>query len=461
MRVLICGATGCIGRALVLTLRAHGHTVVEGSRQGGHAADHMTVDYTAGWTPIAWMQRLIEAGGFDVVINAVGILMPRGEQTFARVHAQAPIALFRGAAAAGVQRIVQISALGVGSEHGALQTAYAQSKLKADLALLDLAADNDIDAVVVRPSLVYGPGSQSAALFQFLASLPIISLPGLGRQRVQPINVLELAEAVCRVVEHPGRLTRVLELAGPKVLTYREMLAVYRRAMGLANPLWLPIPMAAMKLGAKIASWLPQQVFSADTLTMLEHGNTTTRNAAREWLGRQPTSMVDALVPTSHTGHPRTATPLASNLLRFLMRGSIVTMWLVTALVTAWQPEGSGVMNLLARCGLHGPAGVAAMWTSCALNTALGLWLLLRPNAWCYALQIGAVVGYSATAAYCMPELLSDHCGPLLKNLPVLALLLNLWWTEPEVRRAAGRVTRTPRPSRLPPRSGMAKQTLT
>ena len=56
----------------------------------------------------------------------------------------------------------------------------------------------------------------------------MVSLPGGGRQRVQPIHVTELAESVCRMVEHPARISRVVELAGPQVLSYREMLAHYR-----------------------------------------------------------------------------------------------------------------------------------------------------------------------------------------------------------------------------------------
>ena len=127
-------------------------------------------------------------------MNCVGILIPARDQSFDRVHALGPIELFRGAAAAGVTRVLQVSALGVGSDAQSLATPYLHSKLRADDALAAL----PIDGAVLRPSLVYGPRSQSARLFATLASLPVISLPGRGTQPVQPVHVFELAEAMVR-----------------------------------------------------------------------------------------------------------------------------------------------------------------------------------------------------------------------------------------------------------------------
>jgi uncharacterized protein YbjT (DUF2867 family) len=425
MRVLVCGATGCIGSAIAAGLRAHGHVVVAAHRGAPEHPDHLAIDYAESLTPVQWAQRLQAAGGFDVVVNAVGVLMPAGEATFERVHTHGPIALFRGAALAGVRRIVQISALGVGRGPEGLRTPYARSKLLADEALVEIgqASGGSTDWAIVRPSLVYGPRSQSAALFRLLASLPVVSLPGRGQQRVQPIHVTELAECVCRMVDHAAPIGRVVELGGPQVLGYREMLARYRAAQGLADPLWLPVPMPLMRLGAWCAQALPQKVFSPDTLAMLERGNTTLRNGAREWLGREATPMHEALWHEA----PTVGTLPAP--LHFALRCTLSAMWLYTALVTALMPQASRVLELLARCGFEGQAGVAVMWASCSLNTVLGLWLLLRPNAWAYAFQAAAVLGYTTTAAWNMPELTIDHCGPLIKNLPVLGLLLLLWGT--------------------------------
>ena len=437
MRVLVCGSTGCVGSAVVHALRSRGHKVIEGSRAATDGPHALQLDYTQPVTPQAWAERLT-ALRLDAVVNCVGILMPSRGQSFERVHAHGPIELFRGAAIAGVRRIVQVSALGVGGDAAGLATPYLQSKLKADDALASLA----LQWAVLRPSLVYGPGSQSAALFATLASLPAIGLPGRGAQPVQPIHVYELAEAVARLVERPGDLRDVLELGGPAVMSYREMLAAYRAALGAGDAVWLRVPMPFMKLGAWLAEALPQKVFCRDTIRLLERGSVPVVNAAPALLGRAPTPLAQGLAITP----PEPLIDLSVRLspaVALAVRGALAFMWLYTALVSAWLPLQSGALQLLARCGFEGTAGVAALVLSCALNITLGVLTLVRPTPWLYVVQAGAVLGYTLTAAWHMPELTLDHCGPLVKNLPVLMAVLVLWMAHPAAVAQASRRTRS------------------
>ena len=425
MRVLVTGATGCVGAAVVHALRARGHAVVEGSRGAADGRHTMHVDYMQPRSPEAWAEAL-RRERIEVVVNCVGILMPARGQSFERVHTEGPIELFRGAALAGVHRVLQVSALGVGDDAEALATPYLRSKLMADDALASL----PLEWAVLRPSLVYGPRSQSAALFATLASLPVISLPRQGWQQVQPLHVYELAEAMARLVEQPGVLREVHELAGPAPITYRDMLAEYRRAQGLGDALWLPVPMPLMKLLALAAEALPQQVYCRDTLRLLERGNTTEHNALPALLGRRPTTMAQGLAVTA----PQPLVDLRVQLspaAQWLARGSLAFMWLYTSLISALLPQESGVLALMARCGFDGNWGIAALVFSCSLNTVLGVLALRRPVPWAMALQVIAVIGYTTTAALNMPELTIDHCGPLVKNLPVLALLTLLWLAAP------------------------------
>lgn len=428
MRVLVSGATGCVGAAVVHALRARGHAVVEGSRGAVDGRHTMHVDYMQPRRPEAWAEAL-RRERIDVVINCVGILMPARGQSFERVHTEGPVELFRGAALAGVRRVLQVSALGVAGDAEALATPYLSSKLMADDALASL----PVDWAVLRPSLVYGPRSQSAALFATLASLPVVSLPGRGLQRVQPLHVYELAEAVARLVEQPGELRVVHELGGPAPISYRDMLAAYRRAQGLGEPLWLPVPMPLMQALAWAAEALPQQVYCRDTLRLLARGNTPGDNALPRLLGRAPTTMAQGLTVTA----PQPLVDLRVQLSPAAMgvaRGSLAFMWLYTAFISALLPHESGVLALMARCGFEGSWGVAALVFSCSLNTVLGVLALRRPVPWAMALQVVAVLGYTTTAALNMPELTIDHCGPLVKNLPVLALLVLLWLAAPPVR---------------------------
>jgi uncharacterized protein YbjT (DUF2867 family) len=420
MRVLVVGATGCIGRAVVHALRSRGQTVIAASR----ADTAMPVDYMRAVAPQAWAERLMHAR-IDAVVNCAGILMQSGTQTFERVHAQGPIELFRGAMLAGVSRIVQVSALGV-TEEGDDHPPYITSKCQADRALAAL----PITHAIVRPSLVYGPGSASASLFATLASLPVIALPGAGAQRVQPIHVYEVAEAVARWIENAASKSGVFELAGPAAMTYRDMLATYRSAMSLGAALWLPLPMALMNVSAAVFERLPQRVFSRDTMRLLERGNTSSHNASALLLRRAPSAMSVGLRVTP----PAPAIDLSVTLspaVSWLLRTSVAVLWLVTALISALLPHESGVLHLLARCGFDGDLGIAVLVASCSLNTLLGISILRRPGPRTYALQIGAVLGYTLTAAINMPELTIDHCGPLLKNLPLLAMLMLLWLATP------------------------------
>ena len=379
--------------------------------------------------------------------------MPSGTASFTRVHAEGPVELFRGAVAAGVERIVQVSALGVGTfDDGELQPAYLQSKRLADETLLAL----EVDAAVIRPSLVYGPRSQSGALFATLASLPVIALPGRGEQRVQPVHVFELAECIVALLEFTGSARGVYELGGGDVLRYRDMLEAYRRAQGLGEAIWVPLPLACMRVSAHMAEHLPQKVLSRDTVRLLERGSVVTRNAAPVLLGRRPIGLDEGLRMTEPVSRLDLRVSV-SRPMESAMRISLGALWVYIALVSAALPERSGVLDLLAQCGFDGDAGRAALALSCALNLGLGLWTLLSPGVRLYAVQAMAVIGYTVTAAVNVPRLTIDHCGPLAKNIPIFMFVMVLWLAhasrpvaEPRRRPAPGEAGLTRRLAGLP-----------
>ena len=156
MKVLVCGSTGFVGRAVAAALKARGHRVLGASRSGP-----LRIDFMAPVGAPAWAERLRELQ-VDAVVNCVGILMARGAQSFERVHAAGPAELFEGAALAGIVRVVQVSALGADTG----ESSYLRSKRTADEALLAL----PLAGTVLRPSLLYGPGCPSTALFATLAA---------------------------------------------------------------------------------------------------------------------------------------------------------------------------------------------------------------------------------------------------------------------------------------------------
>ncbi len=237
-----------------------------------------------------------------------------------------------------------------------------------------------------------------------------------------------------RLLESESGWRTVHELAGPARMRYREMLATYRSAATAAPALWLPLPLALMNLAALTAEALPQRVYSRDTLYLLERGSVAVDNATPRLLGRAPTSLARglAIAPARAAAVPQA---MLSPGLAAALRATLAFMWIHTAFVSALWPQRSGVLALLARCGFEGEAGVAVLAASCVLNTALGAWVLLRPEPPVFALQAAAVLGYTTMAAWHMPELTLDHCGPLVKNLPVLGLVLLLWIAQPAPQR--------------------------
>jgi uncharacterized protein YbjT (DUF2867 family) len=281
MKVIVFGGAGMIGRAVAIELRSHGHQVLTAGRKGCD----VTVDFRYENTPELFAAIV---RGADMVVNAAGILIERADNTFDAVYVSAPTALFAACAAERVARIVHISGLGLSHS---TRGQYTAAKLACERAV----QASPVDYAIVRAGLVLDAQSPATRLFQWLAKLPIIALPGFlhpGASLLAPMQIQDVAEAVVRICEHPKALRRTIELAGPEVMTYREMLQRYRHAAGKGAALWLPMPWWLMKLCALAAAYLPQTVYSIDTMRMLQAGGTTEHNEALYWLRHMPAPAV-------------------------------------------------------------------------------------------------------------------------------------------------------------------------
>lgn len=287
MRILLTGASGFIGGRLLEALLGEGHRVVAVSRRntisGIWTAQHLSKDFSKSLNPSDWEGAVQD---IDVVVNAVGILREHGSQRFDLLHHRAPAALFKAAAAAGVRRIVQISALGADDEAATL---YHLSKKAADDALLAL----PVESIVVQPSVVFGSGGASSAMFTMQARLPLIPLPGGGQQVMQPVHIDDLVEAVMALATRDETARRYagrrVALVGPEAMTLREFYARLRRAMGMSSPArFLGIPMWYMGLLAQAGKWVPSSPLDPDTLSMLERGSCASAADTKAILGREP-----------------------------------------------------------------------------------------------------------------------------------------------------------------------------
>ncbi|KWI96914.1 NAD-dependent dehydratase [Burkholderia ubonensis] len=417
MNILVCGANGFIGRALCARLEAGGHRVVRGVHAGRRAAGpgEIAIDYAHDVRPEHWRARL---DGIDAVVNAVGMLTGRRGVTLDAVHRAAPCALFDACCGAGVRRIVQISALGV--ERG--DTAYFASKLAADAYLQTL----PIDFRIVRPALVYGATGASARYFRMLASLPLHVLPAGGRQLLRPVHVDDLAELVARLIERPAAGERIVDVVGADEVEYREMLAIYRRAMGFPPAMRVSVPGALFAAAAALSGRMPGAMLTRDTWAMLRAGNTGDIAASSTVLGRPPRGLRAFIgaqaVALRHEALAAWRRPL--------LTGSLAIVWIWTAIASAFIHPLRDSLALLAHVHLTGISALAALYAACALDFVFGVATVVAPSRRLWAAQIVLIVAYSAVIAVAMPGLLAEPFGPVLKNVPILAVLLILFAEE-------------------------------
>lgn len=427
MKVLVTGATGAIGSALVAALRAAGCVVVTAARRAAGPGS-LQVDFAAPPGREWWAANLV---GVDAVVNAAGILRESGADRFDSVHTQGPIELFYGCRAAGVGHVVQLSALG--ADAGA-QTPFHRSKKAADDALRALG----IPATIVQPSLVYGPGVASARLFDALALLPCVPLPRGGASRVQPVALEDVVEGLAALAQGRPDGTRTIAFVGPEPLRLRDYLALLRARLDAGGRQWVvsvPAPLALA--GARLVGAFPRSPFTADAIAMLLRGNTAPVQGFAQLLGRMPRSL-------ARPGSDRARRQgLVLSLWLAPLRLVVALLWIWTGLVSLGLYPKADSLALLADVGV---TGALAPWALCAgavLDLALGIAVLATRGSarrWVWAAHLATMAAYTAILSLAAPHWWLHPFGPLSKNLPVAALIALLWSLEPR--------TGSPRPGR-------------
>lgn len=230
------------------------------------------------------------AAGAEVVVNLVGILHETRKATFTAIQAQAPGRIGRAAAAAGVRAVVHLSAIGADP---ASPSAYARTKAEGEQALREAFPA----ATVLRPSIVFGPEdgffNRFAALAQFIPALPLY---GGGQTKFQPVYVGDVADAVMAALSRADAAGRTYELGGPRVYTFRELLAYILRVTGRRR-LLLPLPWSVGRLQARVFELLPNPPLTRDQLLLLQRDNVVAPDALTlADLGITPKA-VEAIVP--------------------------------------------------------------------------------------------------------------------------------------------------------------------
>ena len=226
--VTLVGGSGFLGRYAARVLVERGWRVRVACRRV-HAAIDVRLAGPPGWVDIvqanirdrASLERALD--GADAVVNLVGILFEHGRQTFAGEQADGAALLAQVAAEKGIDRFVQVSA--IGADAGS-KSPYGRTKAAAEQAVREAIPS----AVILRPSIVFGPEDQFFNRFANLARFaPFLPSIGGGKTRFQPVYAGDVAEAIAAAVTLPDAAGKTFELGGPRTYSFNDIYDIIMR----------------------------------------------------------------------------------------------------------------------------------------------------------------------------------------------------------------------------------------
>ena len=309
----VFGGSGFIGRYVVRRLARAGKTVRVAVRNTERALFLKTagsigqiVPLHAPVTDTAAVHRAVE--GADWVVNLVGELTESRAASFQAIHVDAAARIASAAGAAGVQRLVHISAIGADP---ASDSRYAATKGEGENAVRTAFPG----ATILRPSIVFGPEdnffNRFAGMTRMLPFMPVIE----GATRMQPVYAGDVASAVLAALQSDAAVGKTYELGGPKVWLFVDLLAYILKVTERSVPL-VNMPVSLVRLQACLLEILPGKLLTRDQLKMLAHDNVVASDALTlSDLGISPTA-VEQIVPDYlrrfRAGGGRRPSPLAA-----------------------------------------------------------------------------------------------------------------------------------------------------
>ncbi|MEM6411353.1 MAG: complex I NDUFA9 subunit family protein [Pseudomonadota bacterium] len=306
--VTLIGGSGFIGRYAARALVEAGYKVRIASRSArrveelgfgdiAESVESVACDLTDPATLVAAM------GGADAAVNLVGILFESGNQTFERTQRDGARNAAEAASAAGINRFVHVSAIGADAQS---RSAYGRTKAAAETEVQRIIPD----AVILRPSIVFGPEDQFfnrfAEMAKFAPALPAI---GGGKTRLQPVYVGDVAQAIVRSIETEAATGKTFELGGPEAYTFNELYDFIfehtgRKRLKIPLPFTIAKPMGSVMAGIfKAKSLILGDLFggppiTGDQVEMLKSDNVVRKGAPTlADLGIHDPTNIERIVP--------------------------------------------------------------------------------------------------------------------------------------------------------------------
>jgi uncharacterized protein YbjT (DUF2867 family) len=241
--LLLTGATGLVGSALLTRLLAEGTAVrclVRDPRKLGSQRVRVQIALGDLTDPPSFRNAL---RGVDTVIHLAASIRDQPRGSIEELNGIATWRMVEAAERQGVERFVYFSALGASTHH---RTRCLRAKALAEQAV----GEADLATVVFAPSIVYAPKDPWLSLLERIAWLPLMPVSGRGRASFQPIWAEDVADCVAASLRSAnGERHRRFELAGPETLTHQEIVATVLRAAGRSRPLVnVPTPVVSRSL---------------------------------------------------------------------------------------------------------------------------------------------------------------------------------------------------------------------
>jgi len=333
------------------------------------------------------------------------------------IHVDFPKALLVAASQVGVKQVVLLSAISARED---VPTDYSQAKLAGE----ELLRAANLDWTILRPSLVYGDGSYGGtSLIRGIAGLPFVTpLPGEGKFQFTPIHARDLARSVTLICGNDEFSGQVLEPVGPDTISLKELLGRYHAWLGFGRTRFLSIPMPIMRAFARIGDFIGSGPISSNSLSQLVAGNAGDSTAYAQAIGFTPRSIDESLLVRPAQMQDRWHARL------FFLAPAITAVLVVLWLTSAWlgffyghdaAKEIVGALGI--SNGMIEPLRIGGSLADIAIAAIV---LLDQKGRWSTATQLLFVLGYTLTISVASPQLWLDPLGPLLKNIPIIALIV-------------------------------------
>lgn len=269
MKVLITGGTGFVGHQVIESVIEAGHQVRALVRPGSEKKLPSGLEVEIAPGDVGRPDSLGPAvEGVEAVIHLVGIIreFPKRGITFEELHHRATVNIVAAAQAAGVKRYLHMSALGARPDS---RSPYHQTKAAAEAEV----RASGLDYTIFRPSLIFGPRDVSINLFvDQVRRLPLVPVIGRGDYRLQPVSLTTVGQGYAAALTTPAAIGRGLDVTGPDVYTYNELLRAIGRVVG-RKPRLMHLPVGPMRLLAGLLGGWPKFPLTKPQIDMLLEGN--------------------------------------------------------------------------------------------------------------------------------------------------------------------------------------------